>query len=256
MRIRIALLLLFRIYITKLSYQIIQIMTKKMIIILFLPCVLTVAYKQSYAQQPSVNFSANSEGLTVNGDLYKDMNGSPYLFDEWVKGNIQLKDGTIYNNLNLKYDQVRELLIFLADDNTSKRFSAPIKAFTLTNADDKNWPRITFRNGFKAIDGGNEKTYYEVLADGNTQLLKRTAKMIVDERAPGSLILSKQISATTKFYISDSNRIIKIKKDKESILEALNNKQSELETYIKNNNLNLKGDADLVKLIEYYNTLK
>jgi hypothetical protein len=230
-------------------------MTKK-IIILFLPCVLTVAYKQSYAQQPGVNFSVNSEGLTVNGDLYKDMQGSAYLFNDWVKGNIQLEDGTIYNDLTLKYDQVRELLIFLADDNTSKRFSTPIKAFTLTNADDKNWPRITFRNGFKAIDGGNEKTYYEVLADGNTQLLKRTAKKIVDERAPGSLIISKQISATTKYYLNDSNKIVKIKKDKKSILEALNNKQTELETYIKNNNLNLKEDADLVKLIEYYNTLK
>lgn len=230
-------------------------MTNK-IITLLLPCVLTVAYKQSYAQQPGVNFSANSEGLTVNGDLYKDMNGSPYLFNDWVKGNIQLDDGTIYNNLNLKYDQVRELLIFLADDNTSKRFSAPVKAFTLTNADDKEWPRITFRNGFKAIDGGNEKTYYEVLADGNTQLLKRTAKKIVDERAPGSLIISKQISATTRYYVNKGDRIIKIKKDKKSILEALSDKSSELETYIKHNNLNLKEDADLIKLIEYYNTLK
>ncbi len=230
-------------------------MTKK-IITLLLPCMLTVAYKQTYAQQPGVNFSANSEGLTVNGDLYKDMNGSPYLFNDWVKGNIQLEDGTIYNNLNLKYDQVRELLIFLADDNTSKRFSAPVKAFTLTNADDKDWPRITFRNGFKAIDGGNEKTYYEVLADGNTLLLKRTEKKIVDERAPGSLIVSKQISATTKYYISSNNRISKIKKDKKSVLEVLGNKQSDLETYIKNNNLNLKEDADLIRLIEYYNTLK
>ncbi len=231
-------------------------MNKKRIITVLLPGVFALAYTPSQAQQPGVNFSVNAEGLTVNGDLYKDTRGSAYLFNDWVKGNVQLVDGTIYNNLNLKYDQVRGVLIFLSDDNNSKSFTMPIKAFTLTNAEDKNWPRITFRNGFKPVDGGTLKTYYEVLVDGNTQLLKRTIKKIVDERAPGSLIISKQISANDRYYINDNSRIIKLKKDKKSVLESLKDKQPELEIYINNNNLNVKEDTDLIKVIEYYNSLK
>jgi hypothetical protein len=230
-------------------------MTKK-IIILLLPCVLTITYKQSYAQQPGVNFSANSEGLAVNGDLYKDLNGSPYLFDEWVKGNVQLADGSIYKNLDLKFDQIGNLLIFLDDNKSPKRFSVPIQAFTLTNANDKDWPRITFRNGFKATDGGTEKSYYEVLVDGKTKLLKRTIKKIVDERPTGSLVISKQISVTNKYYVNNGDKMIKVKRDNKSILNTLNGKQAELEAYINSNNLNLKEDAGLVKLLEYYNSLK
>ncbi len=167
-----------------------------------------------------------------------------------------MQDGTLYQGLNLKYDLIKDELIFSLDKNHAKAFMYPVKEFTIIEGNDKAVAhgRI-FRNGFPAVDGNNEKSYYEVLADGKYQLLKRTSKDIVEERAPGATFATKQIKPTVRYYMTTPTGLVKVRKDKKGILAVLKDKSTEIAKFAENNNLSFKEDEDLAKLVTYYNSL-
>jgi hypothetical protein len=70
-----------------------------------------------------------------------------------------------------------------------------------------------------------------------------------------SSVISKAFKDNISYYLVIGNKAFPVKKEKRSILSALGNKQTELEAFIKANNLNLKNDDDLARLINYYNSI-
>ena len=56
-------------------------------------------------------------------------------------------------------------------------------------------------------------------------------------------------------YIVKGTELIRVRKDKKSLLSALGDKTAQLESYIKSEKLNLKSEAGMISLVEYYNTL-
>ena len=71
----------------------------------------------------------------------------------------------------------------------------------------------------------------------------------------GSAVTTREVVDNVDYYLLIDGKAVRIKKDKKSVEAALGSKQAELDSYIKANNLNLKNDADLAKLITQYNTL-
>ena len=131
-------------------------------------------------------------------------------------------------------------------------FVIPVVEFKLN---DKDKASILYRNEYKAIDDNTEKNYYQVLFDGGTQLLKRTSKKINEEKPFNSASIIKSFEVLNFYYISNNNTLIRIRKDKKSILAALANQGSALENYLQEKSLNLKNEEDLIQFIQYYNSL-
>ena len=205
----------------------------------------------TYSQGVIISTDPLNVGYT--GRTYHNIEGSPYLYENWIKGSVKLTNGLAYSNLSLKYDQVADELIFLNETSKPQIFQHPVHEFTILNNQNRE---IKFRNGFTPVEDGSAMSFYEVLADGNTQLLKRTSKSIVEELASGSNILKVQkIKENTKYYIATADKLIRIKKDQKSILSALSGKSTELSKFIKDNKLNLKADDNLAKVIAYYNSI-
>ncbi|HYK76615.1 MAG TPA: hypothetical protein VEV16_06545 [Daejeonella sp.] len=44
-------------------------------------------------------------GTPLVAKNYTDIEGSPYLFDDWVWGEVKLVNGTVYPNIPLKFDR-------------------------------------------------------------------------------------------------------------------------------------------------------
>ncbi|MDP9046924.1 MAG: hypothetical protein M3N14_02230 [Bacteroidota bacterium] len=190
---------------------------------------------------------------TISG--YTDVQGSPFLSDKWAKGMVKMADGRTFKEVRLKYDQVKDELYFQDKKNDTLIFVDPVKEFKIEYDYGDDLHEKLFRNGYKNIPNSTEGSFFEVLSDGTAQLLKRTTKSILESKEYNSTTTVKRFDTNAKYYIVISGTVLPIKKDKKSILTVLSNRRDQLENYMRTNNINLKSDEDLVKLMAYYNSL-
>lgn len=206
---------------------------------------------QLYAQQvvvyrPGLNYSPNPE-------KYIGVNGSPYLFNEWAIGSAKTNDAAERKQIELRYDEIEDLLIMKGDGGLLYTFPLPVLEFTIT--DPKNNSVRKFRSGFAPAKLTTEKSFFEVLQDGKVALLRKNHKKLSTSKTLTGAV-DKSIVEDVKYYlvISD-NTPVAVRLDQKSINELLKDKQTELTDYTKTNKLNLKNPIDAAKLIGYYNSL-
>ncbi len=193
-------------------------------------------------------------GTAVRLTDFTDVKGSPYFYNDWLKGDVTISNNSIHQNMDLRYNLVNDQLYFKSGNGSVLTFADPVKQFTI-NSPVESMQVLTFRNGYQNIPGTTSTSFLEVLTEGKTQLLKKLSKKIQTENVYPNTSTNKFFTETKTYYIFKDGKGILIRPDKKSIIFALPNKQAELEAYIKQNRLNLKDDGDLKKLIIYYNSI-
>jgi hypothetical protein len=222
-------------------------MRKEILLLAFTALSFFVSIHSASAQFEFMGVDNMGQPIVVK--QYVDVKGTPYLVDEWVAGSVKFNDGVLFEGLQLKYDQVEDVLMFLDKAKNAQIFVKPVMEFKIGER--------VFRRGYVPVDGASPMAFYEVLSDGKTQLLKRTSKKVHEELTYNSATKIKSINETNTYYISKSeNQLTKVKKDKKSITNVLSDKTAALESYFKTNRPDLKQDADLAKLMVYYNSIK
>lgn len=202
------------------------------------------------AQQVNLTDLKGEVMRTMN---YTEITGSPYYMDAWTKGIIRFKDNRVVNGVSLKYDQVQDVLLFLNSKGEPMELTEPVLEFKLGflgigNANDK-----LFRSGFKPTGKNTEKSFYEILSDGNVKFIKKTVKTILENKEFNSATTTKKIVDRATYYVVKADNLpVQVSKNEKSILAAIGDKNAELTAYIKANKLNLKEDQDILKLFEYY----
>jgi hypothetical protein len=208
-----------------------------------------VLFISAITSEVKAQFVSDINGRPYRLKEYTDIEGSPYLYDDWASGTVKIANAQVFSNLYLKYNELEGKLYFKGKTGEVLEFVDQVVEFTISN-------KIITRH-FSSYPGNkpNEIAYYELLADGNTKLFKQPVKEIQEIKVYGSAVSSKNFIAVDKYYLLTGGKMIPIKKDKKSVIAGIGKKQPELEAYIKTNSLNLKDDADLAKLIEYSNSL-
>ena len=194
------------------------------------------------------------EGRPVHEYNTISMQGSPYLYPDFAQGTILLKNGTIYQGINMMYDQVKDVIVFKGKDGKVKELIEPVQEFKINFIQNNQATEKVFRRGYSG-DGLTPDAFLEVLADGNAVLLKRTTKKIFDRKNYSSATINREVQEAEDYYVATGNKVVKVKKTKNSMLAAMPEKADYLELYIKSNALNLRNDSDMAKLVAYYNTL-
>lgn len=198
----------------------------------------------------------DANGRPVFTRQYTDVQGSPYFSDSWLKGEVKLINGESYKNMDLKYDQVGDVLLFKNSKNETMSFVIPVSEFKLINSSAGGEEIILFRSGYKPADGNTDKVFYQVLSDGETPLLKRWSKKVVESKPYSSASVIKTFEQVQMYYLAKNGIPLKIRRDKKALLEVLKDYSRELDEFIKANNINLKTESDLKSLVYYYNSLK
>src|SRR6476661_1668473 len=191
------------------------------------------------------------QGRPVLTKKYTDVIGEPYLNTDWKDAIVKLADNRTLSNVPLKYDLVEEKPVFTDNKGTVLDFVDEVREFKFEAGTEV----FLFRNGYKPVDNRGSKQFYQVIYDGGIQLLKRVNASIMETRAYNSATSTKTITPQAQYFLVKDNQPVKIKKDKKAVLDFLSDKAPKLETYIKDNQLNLKNDSDLVKLLAYYSTI-
>jgi len=186
---------------------------------------------------------------------HAEIEGSPYLSDEWINGLVKFGDGRTYKDIPLKYNQANDVLYFQNDKKETLTFVKQVADFIITYSSDNEDHVKHFKSGFADISGYTTQNFFEVLVEGTAQLLKKNHKHIVSESGMALGTTTQKYADSESYYLVIADKAYTLKRDKKAILAILANKQAELEQFIKTNKLNLKEDRDLAKLIAYYNSI-
>lgn len=197
----------------------------------------------------------DAKGQLVTEGKSVDVQGTRYLNEDWLMGSFTLDNGKSYKDIEIKYDELSDKMLIRNKNNETVRLIEQVNDFTIDFPVAETIVKRHFKLGYKNIPGTTDVYYFEILVDGKTQLLKRSSKAVQEAKDYNSASVNRAFVETIDYYIYRDNSGIDMKKDKKSVLAALGDHQPELDAYIKSNKLNLKSEADLAKLISYYNIL-
>jgi hypothetical protein len=206
--------------------------------------------------ETKAQFLQDIQGNLIRGVKYTDVNGNPYLTEQWTKGTVLLKNGRKYANVQLRYDLVGDEVLFKDEKSQQMMsFTDPVIEFQLNTESENAASPMIFRSGYVSDDGIGTKAYFQVLCDQGVKLLKKQVKVIIETKEYSSATSTKNFSESTSYYLYKNNKAVKIRKDKKQIFSVLGNQTDALEKFIKDNNLNLKNESDLIRLVAHYNSL-
>ena len=106
-----------------------------------------------------------------------------------------------------------------------------------------------------------EKGYLTPLNEGNTVLFLKTRKEYLKASIPKTgfdTYEEAKFKNDLGHYLLKKDRTIaeEIKLNKKSILKEIDNGSGDLKKYVSDNNLDLKEEKDVVRLLDYYNSLE
>jgi|GEM_PF-297804 len=195
----------------------------------------------------------NLDGRPVDVNKYAKVKGSPYLYDDWLHGEVVTNDGKAYKKMLIKFNTEKDELIFVYETTDEpQKFADPIKMFTINAEQDR-----VFENGFPKIDRQSNKSYYELLVQGPTTLLKRHREVLQDGIDDVSRAITDGVyTKFNSYYIFKNNQMQLLKLNKNSILKLLADKSADVTAYADSQKIDFEQEEDVKKLINYYNTLK
>lgn len=191
----------------------------------------------------------------VTGNLYlpnteSTIEGTRLLFEDWMPGVIYMKDGYKADKFLLKFDFYSNELLFLHEGKTLVVVN-PVKEFVITPT---TGAPCLFRRGYQPIERNDEISFYQVIQDGPVSLLKFTSKSINERKEYNKAGTIKEYATSINYFIAKSNgEIIKIKKDKSSLLSAIGDADGKLQTWVDKNKLRCKTEEDMIAVVKAYN---
>jgi len=191
----------------------------------------------------------------VTGNLYRnstdtEVEGSRMLSEEWAPGIIYMQDGYKADKFMLKFDFYRNELLFLHEGKALVVMN-PVKEFIMVPV---IGPKLLFRRGYQPVERNDETTYYQVLQDGPCSLLKHTTKTINERKEYNKAGTVKEYATTINYYVfRDNGDMVKIKKDKSSLVSAIGDNDGKLMAWVDKNKLRCKTEEDMMAVVKGYN---
>lgn len=182
-----------------------------------------------------------------------DVVGTELYNINWQKAHVVLTNGTSYD-LSVKYNLYSDQLFFLSQGVTMSFVTTP-RQFTFTSGTEKLHKTGFFRNGYPKNGEWTENAYYQVLIDGNNQLLKKTSKQIMETKEFNSSLTKKNFIDVTKLFLFKNGALQQIRNDKSFFLGLFDDKSKVIAEFISTNKVNLKKEEGLIKIVKYYNSL-
>lgn len=192
--------------------------------------------------------STGLSGTPFQEIKYTDSKSSPYLFEEWYSGTIRTSDEQVHDGIKIRYDLKKDEVEYQLG-SALYRLSTGVKEFTIPTGTDL----YTFKNGFPSVDGNTNKSFYRVMYDGNTKLLKKYRSQIKQEKASAT----REMDPDAKIYILKDDKLSLVKlSDKNSFLKLLPDEKNKMLYIIKEQQLDFAAEDDLISLLQEYDSYK
>ena len=222
-------------------------MNKKHLILAMGLALATPLTAQTSFELPSEYLRNNTTG-GVNDGLPANLEGSPYLTDDFIRSTVYTENEAPYPAM-LRYNAYQDELQVQGANGIGSLFMR-----------DYVWAELggeTFRIESYEKGSGTAKGYFVEMNQGDTRLLKRYQKVFM-EAVPASSSYSQDKPARfdddITYYLarkgSPAKEIKLRKKDIEQLLDS-----KEALDFIKKNKLKLKSEEEVLQLINHLNGL-
>ncbi|MFN5376281.1 MAG: hypothetical protein ACK492_07980 [Chitinophagaceae bacterium] len=212
---------------------------------------------QSTTNSQSTNFYLEAYNIRgrpfVNPDA-SNIEGSPLLNLDWGQGTVYFKDGTVAQNVELKFNLEKNELYFNRDGELFL-FNDPVMSFRMSYSSSAGKKEVHFRSGYPLNGRLNKETFYEVLEDGaKFQFLVYRSTYLADSYQYGGQA-KKAFKEIEELYVFDVafGKMIKIKRTEASLVEALPDLKDKISSAIRNNRLKLKTNEDFARIFTELN---
>jgi hypothetical protein len=185
--------------------------------------------------------------LTVN-----DIQGSPYLNDEFISGTIYTTQKQQYNNIPLRYNIYKDELEFRNPSNEVMVLTTPeIVEYAVFGENIIAYS--SYQQGSKTKQG-----FFLVLESGKSTLMAKASIIFQQPTEPGAYKEpepAKFIRRTDEYYIQiGKNALIEINNIK-SLIEAFPDNSDKVEAFIEKNKIKTNKSESLIEVVKYYNSL-
>lgn len=229
---------------------------KNLIAILIIALLSTPIFAQRYGEWETriIDIEQYRESFGLNAQELAELEGSPYEIKAFTPGSLFDKDNLVKKNTMLRYN-------IFADEIEIKDDPAKEEYFALLKSPDYSAKISNNTYVFVPLSGSVEKGgYFIVLSMGNKYDLYK--KMEVTYHRPvyakSSYDKDKPASFTNSavYYLVDKGgTLYELPASRSKIAKVFANRKKEIEGYIKSNQLNLNDEKDLIKLVNFYNSL-
>ncbi len=200
---------------------------------------------------------ADQNGVSLLKSKYSpDIEGSPFVHPDWAIAELLLSSGKQYKNIKAKFNLESNEIYFL---DTMNNVLVPrpglVKKISFSLLFSQEGFAYIFKSGYPAIEKQGENYYYEVLAEGKIDFIRRYYKDIKTIKYDMSGEIKKEFVEGSNYYLFTGGIIKELKREKMLVAELMNDKKTEIDGFILANKLNLKKTTEVQKLVRYYNSI-
>jgi len=182
-----------------------------------------------------------------------DLN-SIYLDDKWNWGSVMLKDTSkVILGYPIKYDILNGIIEIKSREGIKIIEDYKLNAFSWV---DEKGKEFFFINSYEYNYDFSNKML-RVLVDGPTKLFKeiRFVKQEKEIVRYGVQAPTSSVRKISNYYLVDDNGATLIHNKKKDLLKYIDKKSDEVRNYVNKYNLRYSNDNDLIKILEYYNSI-
>lgn len=185
-----------------------------------------------------------------------DIEGTAYLSPDFSRANIILVNGMPLTNLRVKFNLEQNQLYFSDSLSSSFVFNKAVLRKVVFNTVFSNiGSPIILKSGYPAINKQDTNYLYELQAEGKIDWLRKQERVIQTTKNEFSGEVHKEFVEYISYYYYSNKTMSEYRNDKADLLKLMKDKQKEVEAFITTNKINFKKNADVVKLVSYYNKL-
>lgn len=211
-------------------------------------CAVNFMMAQAGRYNPPTAYIQNTASGNIN--VPTNVLGSPYLNEDWKLGTVQVKGQDSYQAY-MRYNAFHDEMEMQEND---KAVALMKRDYITAELEGTLYKIIAY-----VAEGSSKKGYVAVLKEGPVSFYNKQ-QVILREGKEASSSYSK--AKPPKFERQDIYLIAfgdekagEVKLNKKAILSVFPDKQNDLEKFVKENKLKLKSEDEIVKLMEYYETL-
>ncbi|MFZ9588808.1 MAG: hypothetical protein ACO28V_03680 [Chitinophagaceae bacterium] len=212
---------------------------------------------QSISSNVSTNFfveAYNIRGRPFTNPDASNIEGTPLLNQEWGKGTVYFKDGSVAQNIDLKFNLEKNELYFNRDGELFM-FNDPIMSFRMSYSSASGKKEVHFRSGYPVNGRLLKDTFYEVLEDGaKFHFVAYRFSYLADSYRYGGQS-KKAFTENEELYVFDVafGKMLKIKRSEASLIEALPDYKDKIVAVIRESKLKMKTNEDVKKVFTELN---
>ncbi len=187
--------------------------------------------------------------------------GRIYLFEDWKQGSLYLKSQQVLLDLDLRYDLENHRMEISLNEDVQALSSQYIREFDIYDKEDT----LRFINvHFYPDEELPQQGFYQILVSGEQALLQYEKVRVIPLNGGLTEIQLQargknqipQVERKSMFFYMDKGELKYFKAKKKEVLSIAGKNSKEVESFVKDHDLNYKDPDSLVRIFQFLNSLQ